>query len=228
MLLVIVEGEAARASRLCWNSMRIIAGEYRSRLLEAPRGMETRPTTDRLRETLFNVLQPRLAGARFLDLYAGSGANGLEALSRGASQAVFVEQAAPALAAIRNNVAALGLASKVRVEGVAVRRWLANAARGLSVDTPAEENSFNIAFLDPPYAGAEEYALVLALLGGECAGLLSVDGVVVVEHRRLRAGARQAKAASSEVELQESYGLLRRFRVLEQGDAALSFFRKGV
>lgn len=193
--------------------------------------METRPTTDRLRETLFNVLQSRLAGAKFLDLYAGSGANGLEAISRGAAQAVFVEQAAPALAAIRSNVAALGVVGRVRVEGVAVQRWLANAARGLpAAGAPQSSGSgsiFDVVFLDPPYAEAEEYARALALLGGESAGLLAPEGTVVVEHRRVRPGARQAQSALLPAALQEAYGALRRFRVLEQGDAALSFFRVG-
>ena len=74
-------------------TMRVIAGKFRSRTLTAPRGLDTRPTSDRLRETLFNVLAPRIEGAVFLDLYAGSGANGIEALSRGAERVVFVEKA---------------------------------------------------------------------------------------------------------------------------------------
>src|SRR4051812_50211044 len=89
--------------------MRVIAGSFRSRSLQAPPGVATRPTSDRLRETLFNVLAPRIEGARFLDLYAGSGAVGIEAMSRGAAEVVFVERAAPALKVLKANLAGLGL-----------------------------------------------------------------------------------------------------------------------
>src|ERR1700761_4194912 len=98
--------------------MRIIAGTLRSRTLEAPAGRLTRPTSDRLRETLFNVLAPRMEGARFLDLYAGSGAVGIEAASRGAAQVVTVERAAPALNVLRGNLEKLGLRGFVRVEAI--------------------------------------------------------------------------------------------------------------
>src|ERR1700722_5128552 len=90
-------------------SMRIIAGEYRSRILAAPRGMKTRPTRDPRRETLFNVLGPRVQGSRFADLYAGSGAVGIEAISRGALHVHFAENAPPAVAAIRENLKLLGI-----------------------------------------------------------------------------------------------------------------------
>ncbi len=210
--------------------MRIIAGEFRSRVLQAPPGMRTRPTTDRLRETLFNVLQGRLAGARFLDLYAGSGANGLEALSRGAAEAVFLEQAPPALAAIRGNVATLGVGGRARVNGVPVRRWLRIAAEGAG-------GLFDIVFLDPPYADADEYAGTLELLGGEAGKLLAAGAVVVGEHRRAREGegsepqprsktAPRKQLSPSGFALSEQYGSLRRTRVLEQGDAQLSFFSR--
>ncbi len=239
--------------------MRIVSGEFRSRLLDTPRGMDTRPTSDRLRETLFNVLQPRMAGARFLDLYAGSGANGLEALSRGAVEAVLVEQAAPALAAIRKNAAALGVGGRARVEGVAVGRWLGNAVRGLGAAsepvsgsvlesasgsvsgaslganlranlganlTSGRSGAFDVIFLDPPYASGEEYAATLGLLGGEAAGLLAPGGVVVAEHRRSAgSGGKGLKAAPVAFVPGERYGGLVRARVLEQGDAALSFYR---
>ncbi len=208
--------------------MRIIAGEFRSRVLLAPAGMETRPTSDRLRETLFNVLQPFVAGARFLDLYAGSGANGLEAVSRGAREAVLVERAAPALAAIRANVAALGVGGRVRVEGMAVQRWLVGAARA-SLQGEAERESaraaaaYDLIFLDPPYADGEAYAFTLRWLGGEGAGLLADGGMVVAEHLRVRRGRGQTPPS---VILAESYGSLSRTRLLEQGDAALSFYSR--
>src|SRR5580692_2039383 len=104
--------------------MRIIAGRYRSRLLDAPAGLATRPTSDRLRETLFNVLAPRIAGARFLDLYAGSGAVGIEAHSRGAARVELVERSATALVVLRKNLAGLrigpGIASGVFIHGGSV------------------------------------------------------------------------------------------------------------
>ena len=185
----------------------------------APRGLETRPTTDRLRETLFNVLQPRIEGARFLDLYAGSGANGLEALSRGAVEAVFVEQAGPALEVLRKNVAALGVGSRARVEGLAVSRWLGNALRAADVRT------FGVVFLDPPYEAAREYEETLGLFGSTGKALLAPGGLVAVEHRRVRAGSgRQRADAMAAYAPAERYGSLRRTRVLEQGDAALSFY----
>ena len=184
--------------------MRVIAGEFRSRVLTAPRGMETRPTSDRLRETLFNVLAPRMEGAVVADLYAGSGAIGIEAISRGAKEAIFVEKAEPALKAIRANLSALGICGGYAIEArsvAAALRRLAEAGRLLDV-----------VVLDPPYADGEEYALVLGLLGGECSGVLAADAVVVAEHEKRR-------------DLDERYGRLMRYRVLKQGDAGLSFYR---
>src|SRR5487761_781431 len=96
--------------------MRVIAGMYRSRQLIAPRGLETRPTSDRLRETLFNILASRLDGCRFVDLYAGTGAVGIEALSRGAAHVWFAENAEPALASLRANLAALKIARGFTLE----------------------------------------------------------------------------------------------------------------
>src|SRR5277367_6359121 len=95
--------------------MRVIAGQYRSRVLTAPRGRETRPTPDRLRETLFNVLTPRIEGAVFVDAYAGTGAVGIEALSRGAARCVFVESGRRAVEAIRENLHALGIEERASV-----------------------------------------------------------------------------------------------------------------
>ena len=191
--------------------MRVIAGSLRGRVLAAPAGMETRPTADRLRETLFNVLtqgaRDRVAGMGFLDLYAGSGAVGIEAASRGASPVVFVEQGAAALGVLRKNLDGLGLkAAGIRVEKRGVGRFL----RGLS----AQSEVFGVVFLDPPYEAADEYAGTLELLGGECAGLVADGGWVVAEHRRKRS-------------LEERYGRLRRVRVIEQGDAGLSFYAVG-
>ena len=186
--------------------MRIIAGRYRSRSLDAPAGLATRPTSDRLRETLFNVLAPRIEGARFLDLYAGSGAVGLEALSRAAAQVDFVERAPAALAALRKNLDRLALTAGFRMHAASVGAMLRKMTSG-----PA----FDIVFLDPPYDAAEEYAGTLELLDRNHALLLAPEAVVIVEHRRKQ-------------ELEDCYGQLRRTRLLKQGDAALSFYQASV
>ena len=190
--------------------MRVIAGEYRRRTLVAPRGLDTRPTADRLREALFNILAPRVTGSNFLDLYAGSGANGIEALSRGASRVVFVEQSPPALAAIRANLASLRVPSGYLIEAQAVAAWLRKSASKL---IPC----FHVIFLDPPYDAAEEYTSTLNLLGGEAQPLLAPGAVVIAEHRRTR-------RKRDPCLLGDRYGALQRTRLLEQGDAALSFF----
>jgi 16S rRNA (guanine(966)-N(2))-methyltransferase RsmD len=186
--------------------MRVIAGTLRRRTLEAPEGLATRPTSDRLRETLFNVLAPRIEGARFLDLYAGSGAVAIEAVSRGAHDAVLVERAAPALKVLRENVERLGLRAAVRVEAIAVATFL---KRVRPVKT---ELAFDIVFLDPPYNENSEYAATMGLLGGTASRLLKTGAVVIAEHRR-------------HDKLEKRYGLLELTRILEQGDAALSFYK---
>src|ERR1700757_4573222 len=104
--------------------MRVIAGSFRSRTLQAPAGLATRPTSDRLRETLFNVLAPRMEGAHFLDLYAGSGAVGIEAMSRGAARVVGVERAAPALKVLRANLARLGVREGFEIHSGTVKAFL--------------------------------------------------------------------------------------------------------
>jgi 16S rRNA (guanine(966)-N(2))-methyltransferase RsmD len=185
--------------------MRVIAGSLRSRTLVAPRGLSTRPTSDRLRETLFNVLAPRIEGARFLDLYAGSGAVGIEALSRGAEQVVFVERAAAAIRILRGNLASLGLTTGFEVH-------LENAAAFLRKRVGGA--GFDVVFLDPPYDAAGEYAAVLGALGGAAVSALGAGAVVIAEHRR------------KEV-LETEYEALERTRVLVQGDAGLSFYSVG-
>jgi 16S rRNA (guanine966-N2)-methyltransferase len=187
--------------------MRVIAGTLRRRTLEAPAGLKTRPTSDRLRETLFNILAPRIEGARFLDLYAGSGAVGIEAVSRGAEKVVLVERAEPALKVLRGNLEKLGLRSAVRVEGVSVGAFLRR------VRPQGTEMVFDIVFLDPPYESVDEYATVLGLLGADAAGILAEQSIVIAEHRRKE-------------KLEDTYGALRRTRILEQGDAGLSFYQR--
>lgn len=131
--------------------MRVIGGEFRSRRLKSLPGLEVRPTPDRLRETLFDVLQSRVQGVVFLDAYAGTGAVGIEALSRGASQAILIERGRAAVELIRENLEALGLAGRAQVVHGKVTLWLPR----LRAD---------IVFLDPPYTLEAEYGAALSLL----------------------------------------------------------------
>ncbi len=153
--------------------MRIIGGEGGGRRLRAPRGSNTRPTSDRVREALFNILAPRIPESRFLDLFAGSGAVGLEALSRGAAEAVFVEKRPQAAAVIRRNIEHLKLAGRAILYqadvNAFVRDWLPSLG------------TFDIVYMDPPYKS--EYAAG-TLRGISRCGLLADRGVVVVESAR--------------------------------------------
>jgi 16S rRNA (guanine966-N2)-methyltransferase len=187
--------------------MRVIAGTYRSRILKSLKGLALRPTSDRLRETLFNVLAPNLAGSRFVDLFAGTGAIGIEALSRGAAEVVFIENHAPAATLIRRNLESLSINTGATVLAVDALRGLAMLASRKHHSAPG----FDYIFLDPPYAAAEDYSRVLEFLG--TADLLAPGAIVVAEHSR-------------KFDLHEEAGELRRFRVLKQGDAALSFYRR--
>jgi 16S rRNA (guanine966-N2)-methyltransferase len=159
---------------------RVIAGEAGGRRLAVPDGRETRPTSDRAREGLFatvtSILGP-LTGTRVLDLYAGSGAVGLEALSRGASRVLLVESGARASAVIRQNIEALGLPGATLIAD-RVERVLAHE--------PPEDERYDVAFADPPYAMADaEISRVLSLLADE--GWLARDALVIVE-RATRSG----------------------------------------
>ena len=187
--------------------MRVIAGTYRSRILKSLKGLALRPTSDRLRETLFNVLGPEVAGSRFLDLFAGTGAIGIEALSRGAAEVVFVENHAPAAALIRRNLESLDIQKGATVLAVDALRGIALLASGKK----ATLSGFHYIFFDPPYAQANQYARVLESLGS--GNLLAPGGVVIAEHRR-------------SFGLPEQAGAFACYRVLRQGDAALSFYRR--
>ena len=126
--------------------MRVIAGTHRSRQLVSPRGTATRPTSDRLRETLFNILAPRIPDSRFLDLYAGTGAVGIEAISRGAAHVWFTETAPAALTALRANLAALRIANGFTLEDRGTGALLERLAK-----SPNPATAIDIVFLDPPY-----------------------------------------------------------------------------
>jgi 16S rRNA (guanine966-N2)-methyltransferase len=187
--------------------MRVIAGKFRHRPLRAPRGLAVRPTSDRLRETLFNVLvagdPARLEGAVWADVFAGTGAVGIEALSRGARQVYFVENAKAAVAAIRANLKSLGIE-----EGFEVQERAAAAALLL---LEAQAVACDYVFLDPPYRQSAAYEEVLALLAQ--GSLLKPGGIVIAEHDK-------------HFDPGEAVGALRRFRKLAQGDAVLSFYRR--
>lgn len=181
---------------------RIIGGHGKGRRLSAPAGQATRPTGARVRQTLFDILAPRIPGCRFLDALAGSGAVGLEALSRGAARVVLVDQSGTAVSAIRENLALLkgapGQAQVLRQEAL-----VALAALG---DTGVR---FDVIYLDPPYA-SELYEPLLQAVGRF--GLLAPGGLAVAEHFHKRA-------------LPETMGRLHRSREVRVGDSRLSFYR---
>jgi 16S rRNA (guanine(966)-N(2))-methyltransferase RsmD len=183
--------------------MRVIAGEFRGRVLKSPPDGRTRPTSDRLRETLFNILSPRInEDTRLLDLSAGTGAIGIEALSRGAAFVTFVDKSRKACALIEENLDLLAI-DEAKTEVVAL---------------PAENFSgrkhspgWDIVFYDPPYD--TNYALVLFDFGAEDADMLRDGGVFIAEHH-------------SKNLLPDALGHLRRWRLLKQGDACLSFYER--
>ncbi len=192
--------------------MRIIAGTLKGRRLEPPAWEGLRPTSDKLRETLFNVLAPRISGARVLDGYAGTGAVGLEALSRGASHVTFVERDRRAQQLITRNIARCGIADGYVIIGSTVLQ---------AIETLHGEPSFDVVLLDPPYAGlraasgpgmtsseiSSDIHDVLQAVGA----IVKADGVVVLEH----ASKRPAPDAA---------GPLVRTRELASGDSALTFY----
>ena len=152
--------------------MRIIAGEMRSRKLKAPEGMDTRPTADRVKEALFSILGSRVYGARVLDLYGGSGALALEALSRGADSAVICDVSAKACAVIQENIDALGCGNRARL----IRMKDTAALSALQ----KKSDAFDLIFLDPPYRmTAVPVCRAIAQLG-----LLKPEGMIIVEHDR--------------------------------------------
>jgi 16S rRNA (guanine(966)-N(2))-methyltransferase RsmD len=182
--------------------MRIISGTYRGLHFKTLKGANLRPTSEQLRETLFDVLGPSVVGSLFLDAYAGSGAVGLEALSRGASQVVFIEHHRAAAELIRKNLAALKIASGYRLLTCSVLTGLERLElEGIHLD---------FLFLDPPYAEIREYHHVLRQLGRS--QLLLPASLVIAEHSR-------------HCLLEEEYAALRRTRLLRHGDAQLAFYR---
>ena len=149
--------------------MRIIAGEYRSRILKAPKGMETRPTLDKVREAVFSSLGSKFDGGCFLDLYAGSGANGLEALSRGMEYAVLNDISYQAVQTIRENVQALHCTERCRITKMSDRKL---------ISTLAGETAFDYVYMDPPYMKQHHYEIMRLL---DQHSLLHDDAVIILE-----------------------------------------------
>jgi 16S rRNA (guanine(966)-N(2))-methyltransferase RsmD len=180
---------------------RIIAGGAKGRRLRTPGGSKTRPTGARVRQALFDILAPRLPGSRFLDAFAGSGAVGLEALSRGAALVVLVDTSAPAVAAIRENARALAAGGG---EVLVFRQDARVALQALA----AQGRRFDVIFLDPPYE-SDLYEMALGGIGES--GLLAEGGVAVAEHFHKRL-------------LPETIGGLVRRRSVRVGDHVLAFY----
>jgi 16S rRNA (guanine966-N2)-methyltransferase len=194
--------------------MRVIAGTYRSRKLRTLHGLALRPSSDRLRETLFNVLGPEIEDAVFVDLFAGSGAVGIEALSRGARRSIFAEKHRAAAAMLRNNLESLGIPLARRGDDPnksfgGTAEIFAQDACAVIEQLAARGTKADFVFADPPYADAAAYKDVLELLGES--SLLAAGSRLILEHERRR-------------ELPAIAGQLERLRVLEQGTAALSFY----
>ncbi len=182
---------------------RIIAGALKGRRLVVPRGATTRPTADQVRIALMDTLAPHLAEARVLDLFAGAGGVGLEALSRGAADATFVERDARAVAALRDNIAALGLGARARVLREDVPRALTRLER--------EGQRFHVVFLDPPYETGLAADALAMLAGG---GLLAAPGIVVAQHL-------------TKLPPADAIGVLAAYRKRRFGETTLTFFRAG-
>jgi 16S rRNA (guanine966-N2)-methyltransferase len=178
--------------------MRIISGKFKSRQLKGTPPAGIRPTSDKLRETLFNILGPRVDGSTFLDGCAGVGAIGIEAISRGAALVYFIEQSRKACQVIRQNLASLDIKEGFKV----MEMDLTKALR--IIDIP-----FDIAFIDPPYDSEEIYNAVLQWFGGS--PRLNAEGLLILEH-------------SKRTVLPEASGSIRKIRSLVQGDAALAFY----
>ena len=187
--------------------MRVIAGIYRGRLLSAPSWTGLRPTSDKLRETIFNILAPRMPGARVLDLYAGTGALGIEALSRGAAVVTFVERDRRAQKLIEENLGRCGI-----TDGYVIIRASVTDALAQLHDRSAVANAspFDIAFLDPPYDRGPGTGEITATLAS-AANLMGQGAVVVLEHSRRRPSTPTA-------------GRLVRTREVTAGESALAFY----
>jgi 16S rRNA (guanine966-N2)-methyltransferase len=182
--------------------VRIIAGTHRGLLLKTLKGDHLRPTSDQLRKTLFDILGASVEGSRFLDAYAGSGAVGMEAISRGAKWVAFMEHHRPAVELIRRNLESLNIEGGFEILPMAASTAIERLAK--------EDPPFDFVFLDPPYAGINEYHHFLRTLGRS--PLLHANSQVIAEHSR-------------HCFLEPRYGALSQTRLLRHGDSQLAFYR---
>lgn len=181
--------------------MRVIAGQFKGRRLKTLEGLTVRPTSDRMRETLFNILAPRIEGARFVDLCSGSGAIGIEALSRGAAHVTFVESSRKAATVISENLRHCGIRENYKFVARDALTALKHFAR--------DQQQFDIFYFDPPYDSGLYSPVLWQIARGN---LLAEDGILIVEHRR-------------QMVLAPNYDDLRPYRELAQSDACLTFYR---
>ncbi len=199
--------------------MRIVGGQFRSRRLRPLGKLALRPTSDPLRETLFNILGPEIQGAVFVDCYAGTGAVGIEALSRGARRVIFIEKHVATATHIRANLAALGIvaaayrggdSAEAEILNTDARRGLTQIADRIAGAGGDQQEKIRFLFADPPYAEVRSCIDMLDHLSRK--GALPSTAVLIIEH-------------SSKTDLPEKIGAIPRSRLLEQGDSALSFYR---
>ena len=183
--------------------MKIGSGRFRGRSIQVPKGLRTRPTSGRLKKALFDIIAADLPGAVVLDLYAGAGALGLEAISRGASRVVFVERRKSAVAAIESNLEKLGVADQAEV-------FQGEATKALH-HLPLRDESVHVVLIDPPY-DAGVYEAVMSRI--DEASIVVPDGLVIIEHHH-------------KCELEETYGRLLRHRVVRAGESCLTFYHLG-
>ncbi len=180
--------------------VRIISGVDKGRRLKVPAGLRVRPTSDRAKESLFNMVRTRIEGCRFLDLFSGTGSVGLEAASRGAEKVFFVESDPGVIRILNENIRRCGVSDRVRVMTMSSRRCVAHlASRG---------ELFDLIFLDPPYRDDAAYDLIRQVQG---VGLLSPGGLLIAEHDRHDV-------------LPGHYGMLRKVRRKQVGDTVFSFY----
>lgn len=181
--------------------MRIIAGKYKSRLIQMPKAVKVRPTQDRVREAVFNILGKACAGAKVLDLYSGSGAFGIEALSRGADRVTFVDTDSRCIRTIKENLKSLNILHKMNVIKSDAIRAMGRLA--------SSEESFDLVFLDPPYyKGLTEKTLITI----NKYDIIRPSGIIVAEH-------------SKKDEVPESVGRFRLVRQSTYGDTVISFYK---
>lgn len=182
--------------------MRVITGQYKGRRLKTLEGLSVRPTSDRMRETIFNILAPRIEGARVADVCAGSGAVGIEAISRGAEYVAFVESSRKTASVIEENLQHCKIEEGFKV-------FVRDALQAMKYFS-AEKQRFDIIYFDPPYESEIYSPVMWQIARGD---LLTEDGIVLVEHRR-------------QSPLAPNYDQLRPYREIVQGESCLTFYER--